>query len=212
MLSENLHDGARKVAAEGWMVVQSALVEQRRRAAVDLRSAMASDRYLDLLDRLHAAAEDLPLLDRTSGGRDRHALAGRPAVRVLPGLVEAQWRSLRRKYRAAGDRPSDDELHQIRIRAKQLRYAAEAAAPVLGQLTVVANKAAALQTVLGEFHDAVVAEEWLSREAAFFTPAGSYAAGRLAERQVRRQRRRRSDWRRSWDQLDDREVRRRLQS
>ena len=210
VLSDSLHAGARTVPAEGWMAIQSTMVDQRRRAAVDLRAAMASDRYLDLLDRLHAAAEDLPLLDRTPAGRDRRALAARPAARVLPGLVAAQWRSLRRKYRAAGASPSDHELHQLRIRAKQLRYAAEAASPVLGKAQRVATRAEKVQTVLGEFHDAVVAEEWLTRESAFLTPAGSYAAGRLAEQQVRRQRRRRSSWRGSWDELEGLDIRRRV--
>ncbi len=54
------------------------------------------------------------------------------ATDVLPVLVGAQWRKLHRQVRKAGTGPSNRQLHRIRIKAKQVRYAAEAAAPVVG--------------------------------------------------------------------------------
>ncbi len=45
----------------------------------------------------------------------------------------ARWHALRRQVRKSGHDPSDERLHRIRIKAKQLRYAAEAATPVMGK-------------------------------------------------------------------------------
>jgi len=85
-----------------------------------------------------------------------------PAAAALGPRIERAWRKLRRQVRDAGPQPSDTDLHQIRIRAKQLRYAAEASAPVLGrQVARLADAAADLQSVLGDHHDAAVAEDWI---------------------------------------------------
>ena len=108
----------------GRQKLQRALAEQRAAAAQQLGDVLASGRYLDLLDRLRSAADLPPLCDEPSPLR--------LADHALPGLVGRQWRALHRRVRKAGDDPSDGQLHQIRIAAKQLRYAAEAAAPVIG--------------------------------------------------------------------------------
>jgi len=50
----------------------------------------------------------------------------------------------------------------VRILAKHTRYAAEAAAPVIGKpATAFAKAIAAVQTVLGDHQDACVMEGWL---------------------------------------------------
>jgi CHAD domain-containing protein len=84
--------------------------------------------------------------------------------------------------KALRDGGSEDELHQIRIRAKRVRYAAEAAAPVLGKRARAVGRAAArLQEVLGEHQDAVVAERWLRAWAQGSRSApAAFAAGELA--------------------------------
>jgi CHAD domain-containing protein len=52
----------------------------------------------------------------------------------------------------------------VRILAKHTRYAAEAAAGVIGkQATAFAKQMAAVQTVLGDHQDACVMEDWLRR-------------------------------------------------
>ncbi|MGH9077909.1 MAG: CHAD domain-containing protein, partial [Acidimicrobiales bacterium] len=89
-----------------------------------------------------------------------------PARAVLPALVRLRWRRLDRRMALLGDDPPDDDLHEVRILAKRLRYAAEAVAPVVGRAAGRTGRdAARLQGVLGDHHDAVVAEAWL-REAA----------------------------------------------
>ena len=102
----------------------------------------------------------------------------------------------------AGPDPSPPQLHRIRIGAKQLRYAAEAAVPVIGKpARRTAAAAEALQTVLGEQHDAVGAEAWFRERALAASPAGVFAAGRLAADQQRRQLEYRGEWRTEWSAL-----------
>jgi CHAD domain-containing protein len=117
---------------------------------------MAQGRYAVLLDDLVAAAAAPALLP----GADRRA------AEVTPPLVAKPWKRLRKEVRGAGDDPPDGALHQIRIRAKRARYAAEAVEPVFGKpAKAFAAAIADLQGVLGDHQDAVVAEAWL-REAA----------------------------------------------
>jgi len=134
----------------------AALVDQRDSARRRLLRAMATERYAVLLDDLVAAAAAPALLPE----------ADHPAAQVMPPLVAKPWKRLRKQVRKAGDDPPDDQLHQIRIRAKRARYAAEAVEPVIGQPAEdYADAVADLQSVLGDHQDAVVGEAWL-REAA----------------------------------------------
>jgi CHAD domain-containing protein len=171
------------------------LSEQRRAATEQLEAAMNDDRYIDLLDRLHASLRGrLPALaDTTVRSAD-----------VLPALVRKRWRSLRRRVRKGGDRPSDRELHRMRIAAKRLRYAAEASVPVIGKpakRTAVA--AENVQTVLGEFHDSVAAVQWLQGKSAdeALTTAEASTAGMLIRDERLQQTRLRGSWVSDWKEL-----------
>ena len=157
-------------------------------------AVMTSDRYAGVLDLLVEAA-NAPMFASDP------AL---PAADIVPRLVRRPWKALRRSVLAAGRDPADEQLHGIRIRAKRARYAAEAAAPVVGKPAQRFAKATArLQDVLGEHQDAVVAAGWLrtwaadqdSRDVAFVAGvlAGleEAAADRTADR-----------WRTSWEQVD----------
>lgn len=139
--------------------VRQRLAVQRQDAGCRLADVLSSERYVNMVDRLHAGSEQLPL-----GAGDR-SKGHKPAADALPSLVGARWRAVRRKVRKAGRHPSESQLHQIRIKSKQLRYAAEAAAPVIGkEARRTASAAEHIQTVLGQHHDAVAAEDWLRRE------------------------------------------------
>jgi CHAD domain-containing protein len=174
------------------------LARERTGADERISTVLASDRYLHLLDRLHAAANHPPFVVGEDGIR-----AEDKARKVLPVLVGARWRALRRQVGKSGDHPSDQRLHRIRIKSKQLRYAAEAAAPVIGKPAQRTAKAAEkLQTLLGEHHDAVTAESWLRRQAQHgISPAGAFEAGRMAAEQHRLQHKLRRRWRRTWKPL-----------
>jgi len=174
------------------------LARERTGADERISTVLASDRYLHLLDRLHAAANHPPFVVGEDG------IGAEDAAReVLPVVVGARWHALRRQVRKSGHHPSDRRLHRIRIKSKQLRYAAEAAAPVIGKPARRTAKAAEkLQTLLGEHHDAVTAESWLRRQAQHgISPAGAFEAGRMAAEQHRLQHKLRRRWRRTWKPL-----------
>jgi CHAD domain-containing protein len=160
---------------------------QRREEVEHLGECLSSDRYLNLLDRLHASAARLPL--RAGSLED----ARRAAADSLPALVGARWRAVQREVKRVGSTPSPGELHRIRIKSKRLRYAAEAATPIIGgPARRTASAAGRLQTVLGEHHDAVARETWLRREwgqddCVSTSAAAAFSAGLLAQEARQRQ-------------------------
>jgi CHAD domain-containing protein len=95
-------------------------------------------------------------------------------------FVRRPWKHLQEAVEALGDAPADEALHEVRIRAKRARYAAEAVAPVVGKsATKFAKAVAGVQSVLGDLQDAVVAEDWL-RSVAKRVPADqAVVAGQL---------------------------------
>ena len=188
----------------GGVQLRGQLTTQRRTALGELSAVLSGQRYLDLLDRLEMAVRRVPIAAVVSGESDVETRA----ADVLPALVGRQWKVLRRRVRKAGDDPSDDHLHRIRIGAKQLRYAAELAVPVMGKEARRTAKAAEnLQTILGEHHDSVAAVQWLHDAAMHSTPAAAYRAGRLSVDQQRRQRTLRRQWPSAWEEIDKKKVR-----
>jgi len=187
------------------------LAEQRRLGCQQLAAALEDEeRYIPLLERLHVAGQTPPFRAKAGpgAGKKHSPVAEAPARSALPRLVRTSWRSLHKQVRRAGDQPSNGELHRIRIKAKQVRYASELAAPVVGApARRSATAAAKLQTVLGEHHDAVVAKEWLWSEALRASPWASFAAGQLSCEQGRRQQKFRRRWPKAWTGLDRRKVR-----
>jgi CHAD domain-containing protein len=182
-----------KASAGGAKRVLAALERERNVAFDELQEVIRSDRYVNLLDALVAAARE-------------PALAGEadvPAKEVLPELVVRPWKSLKKSVKSIGDAPADDELHAVRIRTKRCRYAAEAVAPVLGKRArSFASDAAELQDVLGDFNDAVVAErrlrEWSTRAR---SREATFAAGELAGLERAAANEARASWRKAWKQL-----------
>ena len=81
-----------------------------------------------------------------------------PARRVAYRASRKQWQRMRRAIAGLGDDPDDAALHKVRRRAKQARYAVEALAVVdAGWPEGIAARAEAVQEVLGEYQDRVVA-------------------------------------------------------
>jgi CHAD domain-containing protein len=169
------------------------LETERARAYDELLATLRSDRYLALLDRLIDEANEPSLLPGSEVA----------AELALPAVVTGPLRRLAKQMRALGDEPADDELHAARIRTKRARYAVEAATPVLGKRArVVADAAAKLQDVLGEYRDAVAAERWLddrARETRSVREA--FAAGKLAGLERADQERALARWRKAWKTL-----------
>jgi CHAD domain-containing protein len=178
-------------------VLRARLAGQRLTAAAALGEALGWQRYLDLLDRLHAAASHPPLI-RGSDIRERTLLA----AEVMPKLVGKRWRKIKRKVTAGGRAPSASELHRIRIAAKNLRYASELAQPVIaGPAGKTAKLAEHVQTVLGDYHDASSSIDWLSQAGSTDSAGVGFAAGVLAARQDRGRQKLVKQWHRRWARL-----------
>jgi CHAD domain-containing protein len=200
---------ATPLEARGREQLLSGLTVERRKQSNQLADVLGSKRYIDLLDRLHAGAGSPPFhVTEHEKKPDRSRLEpDAPARRAVPELVRPHWKRLRKKVRRAGPRPTDAELHRIRIGSKQLRYATESAEPVIGKTARrTAHRAEDLQVTLGEQHDSVGAVEWLERAAIDGTPATSFAAGVIAADARRQQAELRSQWEHEWDALRSKHV------
>ena len=136
-------------------------------------------------------------------------LADHPAADELVPLVRRPWRHLRDAIDHLGDDPPDELLHEVRIRAKRLRYAAEAVAGVIGKpARQLAAAVAEVQAVLGDMQDAVVAEGWLRRQATSSPPSQALVAGELITLQRQEQEACRQSWEKPWKRASKKSLRR----
>ena len=178
-------------------VLMTMLEAERKQRRGAMMEAVGQLRFLELTDRMVEAAN---------------------APRLLPASHRASRESLLELVRAPFDRllqttlelptePADADLHRIRIRAKRVRYAAEAVAPVIGKKAVRFSAAAGgLQDTLGELQDAAVAHAWLY-QAAQDHPAVAFAAGQLAGFELARADSARTGWGKPWRQLSREKLR-----
>ena len=140
------------VGGDATSAIVRELEEDRRRGQDDLVRALASERYVRLVQTLVDAADVPPLGDAVKGKR-----RARPRIR---DLVEKSWRRVPAGVKGLGPRPNDAALHEIRKRAKRARYAAELAATACEEPAApLADRLTDLQDVLGDLQDAVLAEE-----------------------------------------------------
>ena len=139
--------------------------------------ALDTHRYFRLLDALDALVASPPFT----------ATAGQDARVVAPALVTKEWKKLRRAVRRATRTVPGPErdlaLHEVRKRAKRLRYAAETAHPLNPKRAArVSGFAQKLQTILGDQHDSVIARERLLRRGgvdAYLRGENTFSYGRL---------------------------------
>ncbi|WP_433397632.1 CHAD domain-containing protein [Streptomyces sp. CA-146814] len=113
-------------------------------------------RYLALLDTLDALSADPPL----------RPAASRTPEKALPRAVLKDYEKLARRMDHALEHPPgperDTAMHEARKAAKRARYAADAARPALGKPAKrFAKRVKAVQTVLGDHQDSVVARDAL---------------------------------------------------
>ncbi|MCU1490388.1 MAG: metal-binding protein [Acidimicrobiaceae bacterium] len=147
-----------------------------------LLEAMQGERYRDLLaalDRFSAAPPYRP------GASGRNATALR---RCVNKEVRRTKRLVSGARRAPADR-RDVAFHEARKTAKRVRYGAETLQPLHPhEAKRLAKRFAAVQELLGERHDAVVAHELLRQEGAragVRPGENGYTYGMLAERERR---------------------------
>jgi CHAD domain-containing protein len=148
-------------------VLVDRLVASRAESLQALFEALDSKRYITLLDAL---------VDGVAKPRLTPA-AEQPAEEVASTLVGKAWRKLRRSVSDLGLVAEDAQLHQVRIKAKRCRYAAEAVIGVEGRPAKrFASAVADLQDVLGRLQDAVVAAAWLRQAITGDTSVGQAVA------------------------------------
>ena len=159
--------------ARGGALLIRALEAERGGRREELVAALQSERYFKLLGALEDAARKPQIAD--------------PDV-SLESVARDAFKRLRKAVRRLGTEPSDEALHEVRIKAKRARYAAELVASAGGKpVQRFIERAKEFQDVLGDYQDAVVARERIRALAARCRGAASaFVAGRLLERQVAR--------------------------
>jgi len=126
---------------------------------------------LNLVDAQRARARSAILVALDGGrygrllGRLGHAIQ-RPKVVAanlsLSSVAADQFKKLHKAVKALPKEPSDVDIHAVRIKVKRARYAAELAQPIVGRPAErFVARTKKLQDILGEYQDAVVAEERL---------------------------------------------------
>ncbi|MFD8192908.1 CYTH and CHAD domain-containing protein [Streptomyces wuyuanensis] len=133
-----------------WATSHRADARRRSIAVLD------TERYLGLLDTLDALLDEPPLLP---------AAEAKPEV-ALPKAVLKDYDRLAARVEHALGLPAghdrDLAMHDARKAAKRARYSGEAVTPVLGKPAKrFAKRMKAVQTVLGDHQDSVVARETL---------------------------------------------------
>ena len=125
--------------------VVSGLMLRYERAHARVFTAMDSDRYLALVDRLLALAADPPLTGK----------AGRPTDDVLRRRVRREWKRLRSRVRALEG--VEDPAGRSEA-LKRVRYAVEPLVPVYGtDARRFVKRLKGVQSTLGGHHDSLVA-------------------------------------------------------
>jgi CHAD domain-containing protein len=172
--------------ARAFRRLRAGLAAERREAREHLLEGLNSERYLQLLDRVEGAA-DAPAGESTT------------PLSEIAGQAFAKVEKAVKKLPA---RPTDEELHKVRIKTKRARYAAELAAPELGKKGAkLVDRAKTVQDVIGDHQDACVAEDRLRALAMRGGGKTGLAAGRLIERQRTRKRDARRAFPDAWQKL-----------
>jgi CHAD domain-containing protein len=193
VLIERFHDDTDGFSADELVAFERLLKGLRAERGVARRRmtrALRGKRYAGLLETL--AATD--------------AAPSAPAGNGMVAEIARPFRKLRKAVAEAGPDPVDEVLHELRIRGKKLRYAAELAAPTGGKPVRRLVKATKrLQDVLGEHQDACVAEQRV-RTLVSDDASEAFVAGRLVERERNRQAEARGQWYEAYQEVERRAV------
>lgn len=177
--------------------VSTELQAEHQKAHAELVVALNSARYFRLLDRLDALVLEPPFT----------ADADRKARKVLTKCVRKAYARVATLVETGGpvDPAHRDEwYHEIRKAAKRLRYAGESVAPAFGEpAATLAEHAEALQEVLGEHQDSVVARTALRGLAVRLHLDGenAFTLGRLHALEQERGERAIGEFEHAWSEL-----------
>jgi CHAD domain-containing protein len=187
------------------------LIDRRQQAQRDLTGAMDSERYRSLLHTWRA-------LERAETDQSTAPLGDRPAGELADALVARAYRRVVRRGRAIDDSTPAEALHDLRKRAKELRYLIECFQSLYpeDEITSVIRELKALQDNLGEFQDCQVQASALRSMAADLfeskaAPATTLMAmGRLADDLGQRERKARDEFDSRFERFSSSANRKRL--
>jgi CHAD domain-containing protein len=164
------------------------LQTQREHVQQVVLSELRSARYLELVRRLQLAAHDPSVVESTV---------------TLRELAKREFIQLRKAIRQVGASPNSATIHEIRIKTKRARYAAELAEPTVGKpATRFIDKARVVQDVLGLHQDAIQAEAHVRAFLKHSTGVrAAFVAGRMVERQRERRAKAIKEMRTLWEGL-----------
>jgi CHAD domain-containing protein len=160
------------------------LHSERARARATMLRALDAKHTRDWLETLPEQLARIPPAASAASWRNAAALT------VVPALIQKRFRKLRKHARRLTAKSSMTEFHDVRVRAKKLRYALEAVAATYAKpATEMLAALHKLQSKLGTQHDADVIALYLTQLAgqppATFTAATLFTMGRMAELHAR---------------------------
>src|SRR5215469_7096042 len=165
--------------------------EEARAAAEPLRALLERERERARARMLRSLDAEptrrwLETLSQATATEQSGANGADPVMVVMPERVRRRFRKLRKSVRKLRPKSSMEEYHQVRRRAKQLRYATECGVVMFGKPADDLLKALRrLQDKLGAHQDACMAQQRLATIAADpasgLPPTTLFLMGRLAE-------------------------------
>lgn len=137
------------------------LAQQREAALHDVREAINSDHFRQILDKWSAFADQEPTTMPAGPKGDQ------PLAKVAHRIVAKRYRRICRDGRRLGAHSPDDDLHDLRLQCKKLRYALELFERLFdaNAVKVAVKDLKRLQTKLGDFNDYSVQQMTLSEQA-----------------------------------------------
>lgn len=157
------------------------------RLRLDEQRSKARARLLQTLDSPPLRAFISEWRKHLTAATPGSARAQRSATAVIArDLIRDQARKLRKRARHLDDHATADDFHEVRIRAKRLRYTLDAFASLYGDAAkAYIGALAKLQGVLGEYHDSKVREQRFAELVSSgprLPSSTSFMVGRLVER------------------------------
>ncbi len=182
-----------------------ALGSRRSKAALELQCVLDGERYEEIVHRLEAVVA-YPSFEDDASETCRN---------LLPDLLSATWKPLKKRARRLEDESPDEDFHEVRKYAKRMRYASEAVAGALPDSLAeeakrFTERCVEVQDVLGEHQDAADCIRFVEEIASEHPSEGTFslAAGRILERESQTVMRHRQRFFEIWSQFDRKRNRR----
>jgi CHAD domain-containing protein len=157
-------------------VIRSELQQRLETAESNALLGLRSARYFSLIEDLITTIAQPPVTEA----------AFQPVQELLTSMAQRSWGKLAKGVRALSLTSPDTQWHAVRIQAKRARYTADAAATISGKdMRMYARRLATITDILGDLHDAHVAELFLRELAQSPNVSGrqGLALGRLLDLQ-----------------------------